>query len=235
MVTAADTRLVDVDEPRLADASEPAEFDYFLSFPPHRRRGVYGDDPPLLASIDGVYATLHGTRTGERDALARVVRQYVAATDAMPAMVRCLTFANEFSDDTQYVRSFSVSQPGEKASSLGHSGPTPRIPLSVEFWARLMRFIEWAPGWDGEHAEHVDRETVLKAARFAQAVGAAREPHAAPAPDGSVLLQWDRPDGSVVDVYIDEDEPEVAIVTSGLDVQEVPISGPRDLRTLLER
>ena len=106
------------------------------------------------------------------------------------------------------------------------------------FVSRLLRFVEWEPGWDGEAAEHIDHATAQKALEVALAMRTvAPEPFVAPAPSGSLLLQWDFRDGTYVDVFVDSDSEfpaEAALVLKGV-VHEIELTEPATLRTLLRK
>lgn len=108
--------------------------------------------------------------------------------------------------------------------------------LSLDFFSRLLKFVEWEPGWDGEAAEHIDHATAQKALEIALTMRAvAPEPFVAPAPSGSLLLQWDFGNGSYVDVFVDDERSfpeEAALVLNGL-VHEIEITEPATLRSLL--
>lgn len=110
--------------------------------------------------------------------------------------------------------------------------------LSFEFIFRLLEFVEWSPGWDGADAEHVARATAQKAMETARRTrGIAPEPFVAPAPTGSLLLQWDFADGVSVEVYVDgeEDFPAWAAVALGGNIHEVELSGLASLEALLRK
>ena len=113
---------------------------------------------------------------------------------------------------------------------------TPHENLSLSFFSRLLKFVEWEPGWDGEAAEHIDHATAQKAMEVALAMRpVAPEPFVAPAPSGSLLLQWDFHDGTYVDVFVDSDSEfpaEAALVLKGV-VHEIELTEPATLRTLL--
>ena len=115
---------------------------------------------------------------------------------------------------------------------------TPHENLSLSFFSRLLRFVEWEPGWDGEAAEHIDHATAQKALEIALSMRAiASEPFVAPAPSGSLLLQWDFRDGTYVDVFVDSDSEfpaEAALVLKGV-VHEIELTEPATLRTLLRK
>ncbi|MYI83461.1 MAG: hypothetical protein F4056_09340 [Chloroflexi bacterium] len=132
---------------------------------------------------------------------------------------------------------------GSWQSSPESSHVTPESPatsprsLPMQFLVRLLQFVEWGPGWDGAGAEHVDRATAEVALRTAESMlTAAPEPFVAPAPSGSLLLQWDFADGSSVEVYVDSetDFPSAATLTRDGVVYEVELIGPTTLRSLLE-
>ena len=110
--------------------------------------------------------------------------------------------------------------------------------LSDAFIGRLFKFVEWSPGWDGAGAEHVAHGTAEKALKTARRMrGIAPEPFVAPAPTGSLLLQWDFADGVSVEVYVDseEDFPAWAAVARGGNVHEVELSGLASLEALLRK
>ena len=114
--------------------------------------------------------------------------------------------------------------------------PSPKPPF-FDFISRLLEFVEWAPGWDGAGAEHVDHATAKAALATAQSMRAvAPEPFVAPAPSGSLLLQWDFADERSVEVYVDSESefPATATLTREGVVHEVELTGPAALRSLLE-
>ncbi len=119
-------------------------------------------------------------------------------------------------------------------SPVGTSAP--REALTLDFLSRLLKFVEWEPGWDGEAAEHIDHSTAQRALEIALDMRAvAPEPFVAPAPSGSLLLQWDFPDGTSVEVFVDgetEFPAEAALTCDGL-VHEVALAGPAKLRAVL--
>lgn len=113
---------------------------------------------------------------------------------------------------------------------------TPLGDLSLDFLSRLLTFVEWRPGWDGNSAEHVDHVTAARAIALARTMRAvAPEPFVAPAASGALLLQWDLPGGTSVEVFVDSDSefPQDAALTSGGQVHEVALSGQASLRALL--
>ena len=110
------------------------------------------------------------------------------------------------------------------------------VELSRDFVFRLLRFVEWQPGWDGERAEHVTHVTAQRAVEIAcRALRVAPEPFVAPAPSGSLLLQWDFEDETSVEVYADEEDefPEWAAVTLDDTIHEVALSGLDHLARVL--
>ena len=111
--------------------------------------------------------------------------------------------------------------------------------LSDAFIGRLFEFVEWGPGWDGAGAEHVAHGTAEKALTTARRMRViAPEPFVAPAPTGSLLLQWDFADGVSVEVYVDseEDFPAwAAVALGGGNVHEVELSGLASLEALLRK
>ena len=110
--------------------------------------------------------------------------------------------------------------------------------LSDAFIGRLFEFVEWGHGWDGAEAEHVAHGTAEKALKTARRMRViAPEPFVAPAPTGSLLLQWDFADGVSVEVYVDseEDFPAWAAVALGGNVHEVELSGLASLEALLRK
>ncbi len=110
--------------------------------------------------------------------------------------------------------------------------------LSSDFIGRLLEFAAWEPGWDGDAAERVEPSTARRAAEIARdMLPVAAEPFVAPAPGGSLLLQWDFAGGTSVEVYADGEPafPERAVLTRGNVVHEVRLDGPGALRSLLGR
>ena len=122
------------------------------------------------------------------------------------------------------------------AARAPEAGAGPGADLSLDFLSRLLRFVEWEPGWDGESAEHIDHVTARRALEIARSMRAvAPEPFVAPAPSGSLLLQWDFGNGNYVDVFVDSDSSfpaDAALVLDGV-VHEVPLAEPAELRSLL--
>ncbi len=122
------------------------------------------------------------------------------------------------------------------AKSPRPGGKTPGGDLSLDFLSRLLTFVEWRPGWDGGAAEHVDHVTAERAIAIARTMRAvAPEPFVAPAPSGSLLLQWDFREGASVEVFVDSDSefPEFAAVTREGQVHEVALTDAANLRALL--
>lgn len=112
----------------------------------------------------------------------------------------------------------------------------PELAVSVEFLSKLLKFVAWAPGWDGERAEHVEQVTAVRAIETALSMRAVvPEPFVAPAPSGALLLQWDFADGASVEIFVDSETefPEEAAVTDEGAVYEVSLSGSAALRSLL--
>ena len=110
--------------------------------------------------------------------------------------------------------------------------------LSSDFIGRLLEFVAWEPGWDGDAAERVEASTARRAADIARdMLTVAAEPFVAPAPSGSLLLQWDFAGGESVEVYTDGEAafPERAALTRQGAVHEVRLDGPGALRCLLGR
>ena len=108
--------------------------------------------------------------------------------------------------------------------------------LSLDFLSRLLRFVEWEPGWDGENAEHIDHATARRALEIARNMRVvAPEPFVAPAPSGSLLLQWDFPGETSVEVFVESDAefPECAALTRDGAVHEVALTDPAALHALL--
>lgn len=139
-------------------------------------------------------------------------------------------------DDTQEgdalaVDSLSVTRRGELPSTVP-------MRCSLDFFHRLLEFVEWEPGWDGETAEHVEISTARTAIEVAQnMLSVAAEPFVAPAPSGSLLLQWDFADRTSVEVYVDSEGgfPEWAALTLEGVVYEVQLAGPAALLSLLNK
>ncbi len=111
--------------------------------------------------------------------------------------------------------------------------------LSAAFRERLAAFTGWDEGWDGLGAERIRGRTAERAALVAElALEVAPEPFAAPAGDGSLMLEWELPNGAVVGVFIpggDDEAWEPASVTRGEQVVEHDIRSAADLVDLLRR
>ena len=106
--------------------------------------------------------------------------------------------------------------------------------LSRAFWERLLRFVEWAPDWDAQGAEHITFATASTAATVAEeALTVAPEPIVAPAGDGSLLLEWDLPNEVTVELYVRDADLEPAAVAQGARVEEVPVAGVADILAIL--
>ena len=106
--------------------------------------------------------------------------------------------------------------------------------LSRDFWERLLRFVEWAPGWDGHGAEHIDYPTAAYAGSVAeQTLEVAPEPVVAPAGDGSLLLEWSLQNGVRVEVFVQQSSLDSAAVVQTGQVDEVPLTGVEDLLAVL--
>ncbi len=106
--------------------------------------------------------------------------------------------------------------------------------LSKEFWGRLLRFVEWAPDWDGQGAEHITSATAAHAGRVAEeALAVTPEPLVAPAGDGSLLLEWKLASGVRVEVFVEESELDAAAVVEEGEVDEVPLTCVGDLLAVL--
>ena len=111
--------------------------------------------------------------------------------------------------------------------------------LSAAFRERLAAFTGWDEDWDGLGAERIRGRTAERAALVAElALEVAPEPFAAPAGDGSLMLEWELPNGAVVGVFIpggDDEAWEPASVTRGEQVVEHDIRSAADLADLLRR
>ncbi len=122
------------------------------------------------------------------------------------------------------------------ASTEGLLVEWPATPhLSQKFIRRLFTFVSWLSDWDEEGADRIGVEVAAKAHSLAEeALAYAAEPHIAPARDGSLLLLWEFSDGSSVEYYVEGSENTgVAVLVSGLGVQEVELSSRWDLFRLL--
>lgn len=121
----------------------------------------------------------------------------------------------------------------------GGTQPSPPPALSAAFRERLAAFAGWDEGWDDLGAERIGERTAERAARAAElALDAAPEPFVAPAGDGSIMLEWELPNGAAVGVFIpggDEEAWEPASVTRGEQVVEHDIHSAADLVDLLRR
>ena len=111
--------------------------------------------------------------------------------------------------------------------------------LSAAFRERLAAFTGWDEDWDGLGAERIRGRTAERAALVAElALEVAPEPFAAPAGDGSLMLEWELPNGAAVGVFIpggDDEAWEPASVTRGEQVVEHDIRSAADLVDLLRR
>ena len=111
--------------------------------------------------------------------------------------------------------------------------------LSAAFRERLAAFTGWDEDWDGLGAERIRGRTAERAALAAElALEIAPEPFAAPAGDGSLMLEWELPNGAVVGVFIpggDDEAWEPASVTRGEQVVEHDVRSTADLADLLRR
>src|SRR3954468_19268356 len=77
--------------------------------------------------------------------------------------------------------------------------------LSETFVDRILNFVSWEPKWDGARAKPIAVPIAKKATLLARkSLVFAPEPFVAPAPDGSILLQWDLRDGSSVEIFVNE-------------------------------
>ena len=133
--------------------------------------------------------------------------------------------------------SASAQGPPQLARTAGPASAAPATHLSDDLIERLLRFVAWEPGWDGESAEQIETQTAFRAMKTAKdMLPVAAEPFVAPALGGSLLLQWDFADGTSVEVYVDPDAtfPESAALDRGGIVYEVPLTGHESLRCLLE-
>lgn len=118
------------------------------------------------------------------------------------------------------------------------AGATER--LSAGFRERLETFVGWDEDWDGLGAARIRQATAARAKHVAElALKVAPEPFVAPAGDGSLMLEWELPNGAVVGVFIPADADgeswEPASVTRGDDVAEHDIQSVADLVELIRR
>ena len=146
--------------------------------------------------------------------------------------VPAFTSWDAFEHDGAYVQG-----PSPLARTAGPASAAPATHLSDDLIERLLRFVAWEPGWDGESAERIETQTAFRAMKTAKdMLPAAAEPFVAPALGGSLLLQWDFDDGTSVEVYVDSDTafPESAALDRDGIVYEVPLTGHDSLRSLLE-
>lgn len=94
--------------------------------------------------------------------------------------------------------------------------------VSHEFVGRLLRFVSFEPGWDGEKAEPISSRTAEKAYELAaKSLSFTKEPFVAPA-DGSLLLRWHLPSGEVVELFVDEDEVDSLALIHNHEVRDIP-------------
>ncbi len=135
-------------------------------------------------------------------------------------------------------QSRSWDMPAVQDSVVVEPAPPQVTSVWMDFISRLLKYVEWEPGWDGGNAEHIDHSTARTALETAESMQAvAPVPFVAPAPSGSLLLQWDFPDGTSVEVYVDNeaDFPEWAALTRAGVVYEIELTGPAGLRALLQQ
>ena len=181
----------------------------------------------------------------------------------MPADSNCLSNAGYLRDDATdlrwhgtvlFLKSWDTSWSEPKSHRYDLSGrlqdtwygmqepasekapASPDMILSAEFLSRILKFVAWAPGWDGERAEHIDHVTAVRAMEAASSMRpVVSEPFVAPAPSGALLLQWDFTDGSSVEVYVDDETefPASAALTDDDIVYEIDLGDPGALRSLL--
>lgn len=111
------------------------------------------------------------------------------------------------------------------------------LSLGATFWSRLVDFLAWDENWDGLGASKITMRTAMQAARAAElALKHAPEPFAAPAGDGSIMLEWELQNGAVVGVFIPgggEEAWEPASVTRDDTAAEHDIHSAADLVDLL--
>ena len=112
-----------------------------------------------------------------------------------------------------------------------------RLALGPRSSPGCCSFVAREPGWDGEDSERVDHLTARQALETAASMQAvAPVPFVAPTFSGALLLQWDFPDGTSVEIYFDGDGdfPEHSALTSCGLVYEIELAGPASLRALLQ-
>ena len=106
--------------------------------------------------------------------------------------------------------------------------------LSEEFIDRVLRFVSWAPRWDGRNADHITPEVAKLATLLAQAsLQFGPEPFVAPADDGSLLLKWDLADGLSVEVFVDGQPWDSLTLITKTEVQEMPIRSEQEFFSFL--
>lgn len=106
--------------------------------------------------------------------------------------------------------------------------------LSNDFWTRVLKFTSWSESWGGEP---IPFDVAKRAAEIAEsALELAPEPFVAPANDGSLLLQWDFPNGRTFEYFIEDIESwEPGALTVDGVVHEMPVSSQDELLQLLRR
>lgn len=109
--------------------------------------------------------------------------------------------------------------------------------LSEMFVERILRFVSWAPAWDGQDASTVAVDATKRAVLIARrSLRYGPEPFVAPAADGSLLLQWDFPDGSSVECFVTSDGfDHISLTDDSGQVREVPVKSEDDLMSFLSR
>lgn len=126
---------------------------------------------------------------------------------------------------------------GDQHGSSPNRQPDDPEALPSSFWSRLLRFVAWSPGWDGEEAAHIAEATATRAGQIAEGVAseAGVVPLVAPASDGSLLLEWALPNGISVELFVTEEGWEPAVTSDPEGVEEHEIGSIDDLRGILKR
>lgn len=111
------------------------------------------------------------------------------------------------------------------------------VSLPSSFWSRLLRFVAWSPGWDGEEADHIAEATATRAGQIAEGVAsvAGVVPLVAPASDGSLLLEWSLPNGISVELFVTEEGWEPVVTSDPEGVEEHEIGSIDDLKNILRQ
>lgn len=127
-------------------------------------------------------------------------------------------------------------EPSSTSGSTVHFSPDSDLVaggVSSEFIERLLRFVAWAPGWDGSEAENIPVSVAVKALELAnRSVPLVGEPFVAPS-DGALLLRWHLPVERFVELFVDEDDLEALVLIDEDETRELSVHSPDDVMSRL--